>query len=277
MHLDNFVEDNRVVGVFVEHLDLKSFNTLNQWIQAYNLSSFDNDTDDNFEENDLSDNEEKDEDTSNAENVGEASRVDNDGEDSNSKSEDNEQSFGDDSNHSDKLANSDYSFDDILFDDNIDKDVDWLGFNQGVPTIGMNTHPNEVRVKRHSMLHGRDIVFVKNDTNKVRVKCKESKCKWPLIGLDGCHFKSTSGGILPTAVGIDGNNSMFSFAYAVFEKEKKCPTSVWSTDLSKDKFTPKCSGVPCTCTLQVDFGSRRDGWGKRATLTTFMGGMELFA
>ncbi|XP_012852538.1 PREDICTED: uncharacterized protein LOC105972143 [Erythranthe guttata] len=46
----------------------------------------------------------------------------------------------------------------------------------------------------------------------------------PLIGLDGCHLKGPSGGILLAAVGVDGNNSMYPFAYAIVEKEK---TSSW--------------------------------------------------
>ncbi|KAL0440219.1 UNVERIFIED_CONTAM: hypothetical protein Slati_2504900 [Sesamum latifolium] len=43
----------------------------------------------------------------------------------------------------------------------------------------------------------------------------------PLICLDGCHLKTVCGGILLCAVGIDANNCMYPFAYAVVEKEKK--------------------------------------------------------
>ncbi|KAL0409367.1 UNVERIFIED_CONTAM: hypothetical protein Sradi_1871100 [Sesamum radiatum] len=43
----------------------------------------------------------------------------------------------------------------------------------------------------------------------------------PIICLDGCHLKSSVGGILLSAVGIDANNCMYPFAYAVVEKEKK--------------------------------------------------------
>lgn len=47
-----------------------------------------------------------------------------------------------------------------------------------------------------------------------------SGCR-PIIFLDGCHLKSAYGGILLCAVGIDGNNGMYPFAYAVVKKEKK--------------------------------------------------------
>lgn len=42
----------------------------------------------------------------------------------------------------------------------------------------------------------------------------------PIIGLDGCHLKGPYGGILLTAVGIDANNQIYPFAYAVVEIEK---------------------------------------------------------
>ncbi|KAL3833744.1 hypothetical protein ACJIZ3_008480 [Penstemon smallii] len=38
----------------------------------------------------------------------------------------------------------------------------------------------------------------------------------PVIGLDGTHLKTERGGVLLTAVGIDGNNNMYPIAYAVF-------------------------------------------------------------
>lgn len=41
----------------------------------------------------------------------------------------------------------------------------------------------------------------------------------PIIGVDGTFLKSTNGGILLTAVGIDSNNSMYPIAYAVVEGE----------------------------------------------------------
>ncbi|XP_012852893.1 PREDICTED: uncharacterized protein LOC105972477 [Erythranthe guttata] len=53
-----------------------------------------------------------------------------------------------------------------------------------------------------------------------------------MIFLDGCHLKSTYGGILLCAVGIDANNGMYPFAYAVVEKEKK-DSWTWFVDLLK--------------------------------------------
>ncbi|KAL0299181.1 UNVERIFIED_CONTAM: hypothetical protein Sradi_6577900 [Sesamum radiatum] len=43
----------------------------------------------------------------------------------------------------------------------------------------------------------------------------------PIICLDGCHLKSSVGGILLSAVGIDAKNCIYPFAYAVVEKDKK--------------------------------------------------------
>lgn len=81
-----------------------------------------------------------------------------------------------------------------------------------------------------------------NPETTVKIKCKQVEGKavfkrfcicWgslkrgflegcrPVICLDGCHLKSSSGGILLSAVGIDANNCMYPFAYAVVEKEKK--------------------------------------------------------
>lgn len=55
----------------------------------------------------------------------------------------------------------------------------------------------------------------------------------PVIGLDGCHLKGPHGGILLTAVGIDANNCIYPFAYAVVEKEKK-KTWLWFLELLSD-------------------------------------------
>ncbi|KAL2518033.1 Uncharacterized protein Adt_14280 [Abeliophyllum distichum] len=43
----------------------------------------------------------------------------------------------------------------------------------------------------------------------------------PFIGLDGCHLKGEFKGQLLTALGIDGDNSMFSIAYAIVENENR--------------------------------------------------------
>ncbi|KAL0375011.1 UNVERIFIED_CONTAM: hypothetical protein Sradi_3416800 [Sesamum radiatum] len=58
----------------------------------------------------------------------------------------------------------------------------------------------------------------------------------PLICLDGCHLKTVCGGILLCAVGIDANNCMYPFAYAVVEKEKK---STWDRDKEAFKWLAK--------------------------------------
>nr|GMD98144.1 uncharacterized protein LOC109150412 [Ipomoea batatas] len=54
--------------------------------------------------------------------------------------------------------------------------------------------------------------------------CKEgfiSGCK-PIIGLDGCHLKgSQKGGQLLSAIGLDGDNSIFPVAFAIVEGELK--------------------------------------------------------
>ncbi|KAK8941312.1 hypothetical protein KSP39_PZI010017 [Platanthera zijinensis] len=46
----------------------------------------------------------------------------------------------------------------------------------------------------------------------------------PIIGLDGTHIKTTTGGVLLCAVGIDGNNNMFPIAYAYVLREN---TKTW--------------------------------------------------
>ncbi|XP_012831566.1 PREDICTED: uncharacterized protein LOC105952548 [Erythranthe guttata] len=54
----------------------------------------------------------------------------------------------------------------------------------------------------------------------------------PIIFLDGCHLKSYYGGIILSVVGIDANNGIYPFAYAVVEKEKR-DSWVWFMDLLK--------------------------------------------
>ncbi|XP_021714857.1 uncharacterized protein LOC110682820 [Chenopodium quinoa] len=43
----------------------------------------------------------------------------------------------------------------------------------------------------------------------------------PLIGVDGTHLKGNYGGVLLSAVGIDGNNEIFPIAYVVVGQEDK--------------------------------------------------------
>ena len=41
----------------------------------------------------------------------------------------------------------------------------------------------------------------------------------PLVGVDGCHLKGLRGGMLLSAVGLDGNNQIYLLTYALVEKE----------------------------------------------------------
>lgn len=43
-------------------------------------------------------------------------------------------------------------------------------------------------------------------------------CK-SLIGVDGSHLKGNFGGVLLSAVGLDGNNELFPFAWAIVQGE----------------------------------------------------------
>ena len=43
----------------------------------------------------------------------------------------------------------------------------------------------------------------------------------PFIGFDGCHLKGPYGGVLLSAVALDGNNGLFPVAFAVVESETK--------------------------------------------------------
>ncbi|WOK97554.1 hypothetical protein Cni_G06262 [Canna indica] len=41
----------------------------------------------------------------------------------------------------------------------------------------------------------------------------------PWFGIDGCHLKGTYGGVLLSAVAIDGNKGLFPIVFAVVEVE----------------------------------------------------------
>ena len=43
----------------------------------------------------------------------------------------------------------------------------------------------------------------------------------PFIGFDGCHLKGPYGGVLLSAIGLDGNNGLYPIAYAIVESENK--------------------------------------------------------
>ncbi|XP_031095153.1 uncharacterized protein LOC115999443 [Ipomoea triloba] len=55
-----------------------------------------------------------------------------------------------------------------------------------------------------------------------------------IIGLDGCHLKTKTGGQLLTAVGIDANDSIFPIAYAIVEGENKISWAWFLWLLKKD-------------------------------------------
>ncbi|KAK4261420.1 hypothetical protein QN277_004421 [Acacia crassicarpa] len=75
-----------------------------------------------------------------------------------------------------------------------------------------------VEVSREGLEHGRRIfkrMYV--CFNALKVGWKEG-CR-PLIGMDGTFLKGKSRGILLTAVGVDGNDSLFPVALGLVEKE----------------------------------------------------------
>ncbi|XP_043687579.1 uncharacterized protein LOC122638795 [Telopea speciosissima] len=57
----------------------------------------------------------------------------------------------------------------------------------------------------------------------------------PFIGLDGCHLKGVYGGVLVSAVSVDGNNRIFSIAYGVVESEGKDSWLHESIERCKDR------------------------------------------
>ena len=69
-----------------------------------------------------------------------------------------------------------------------------------------------------------------------------------LIGLDGCHLKGYSKGILLAAIGIDGANSIFPIAYAVVGKETT-ESWTWFLELLKEDLHPT---DPCIYTMMSD-------------------------
>jgi hypothetical protein len=84
----------------------------------------------------------------------------------------------------------------------------------------------------------------------------------PWFGIDGCHLKGPYGGVLLSAVAVDGNNGMFPIAFAVVEVE--CKDS-WKFFLSllgdalrsvpewKDKHVTIMSDMQKVCDLLVLF------------------------
>lgn len=56
----------------------------------------------------------------------------------------------------------------------------------------------------------------------------------PIIGVDGCFLKGPYPGQLLSAVGIDANNGIFPFAYAIVEQENKSSWTWFLQHLSQD-------------------------------------------
>ncbi|XP_027166474.1 uncharacterized protein LOC113766485 [Coffea eugenioides] len=65
----------------------------------------------------------------------------------------------------------------------------------------------------------------------------------PFIGFDGCHLKGPFGGVLLTAVALDGNDSIFPIAFAVAECENK-ETWSWFFHFFEEFFGPFNSYLP---------------------------------
>lgn len=65
--------------------------------------------------------------------------------------------------------------------------------------------------------------------------CKTDFIKYcrPLIGMDGCHLKGPTCGILLVAIGVDGNNALYPLAYAVVKGENNDSWS-WFIELVKE-------------------------------------------
>ncbi|XP_031115757.1 uncharacterized protein LOC116019623 [Ipomoea triloba] len=67
-----------------------------------------------------------------------------------------------------------------------------------------------------------------------------------LIGVDGCHLRGVTGGMILTAVGVDANDSVFPIAYAIVEGEKR-ESWKWFLTLLKDdlEITPSREDEIC--------------------------------
>ncbi|KAL0288645.1 UNVERIFIED_CONTAM: hypothetical protein Scaly_2723700 [Sesamum calycinum] len=112
---------------------------------------------------------------------------------------DDEQSIGNDSCYSDGLVDSELGIGDNESDFGIE--VNWGGvgvFNSNLDNgdpqfeVGLcfpDTQSFRDAVRQHSIINARDVVFTKNDKNKVQVKCKHDTCKWKwqLTGIPCAH------------------------------------------------------------------------------------------
>nr|XP_027096036.1 uncharacterized protein LOC113715932 [Coffea arabica] len=76
----------------------------------------------------------------------------------------------------------------------------------------------------------------------------------PFVGFDGCHLKGSFGGMLLTAVALDGNNSLFPLAFAIVECENK---ETWSwqkgLNLAYEEIVPAAVGRYCCWHIYNNF------------------------
>ncbi|CAL9113899.1 unnamed protein product [Musa textilis] len=93
---------------------------------------------------------------------------------------------------------------------------------QGYTTKFQEAHVSSYRSDRKNDIFHRIYIYFAS------LKVGFLQCRY-ITGLDGCHLSSTSKGVLLTVVGIDPNNQIYLFAYAVNEKEN---SNVWNWFIS---------------------------------------------
>ncbi|KAK4391534.1 hypothetical protein Sango_1931200 [Sesamum angolense] len=140
---------------------------------------------------------------------------------------------GDDNNEESEFSESDYNVqedtedDDVLFDKNIDNDVEW-GVLMKIVCLKMRRVQVNIQVKL--VLNVVVMILTVKYIDAFRADPKKNVKGFrneaireirPIIGVDGCHLKGPHGGILLTAVGIDPNNCLYPIAYAVVGSETK--------------------------------------------------------
>lgn len=86
----------------------------------------------------------------------------------------------------------------------------------------LNTNPCSIAKIQFHMSIGSNVPSVKRIFVGLAALKKGflSGCQ-PLIRFDGCHLKGPHGGVLLSAVGLDGNKGIFPIAYAEVENENK--------------------------------------------------------
>ncbi|XP_027182476.1 uncharacterized protein LOC113780894 [Coffea eugenioides] len=76
------------------------------------------------------------------------------------------------------------------------------------------------------------------------------------VGFDGCHLKGSFGGVLLAAVALDGNNSIFSIAFAIVEVENK---ETWRVNIVYEQLLPSAIGRYCCRHISMNFKSQFPG------------------